>query len=207
MAGPGEVTIVGCFVQRDPDSGWVRTGDYKAVPSRLTAEIFIEDPNVRVDLVVVVDAAAHPRIRRLTVEPEKPSEAVTTRLMRRIPMDFLLHRVLRDATVTITNRPDLAPRAFEVPGEPATTEWASTGPRTGRGKYTPDERIGYVAQIYNEAVAAGSDSPAAAVARTLGYSRATAARDIREARSRGFIAPLAEQPTTTTPHSLRVTSS
>jgi hypothetical protein len=46
------------------------------------------------------------------------------------------------------------------------------------------------AQIYSEAVAAGSRAPAVAVANALNRSRAQAARYIRRARELGLLSPL-----------------
>lgn len=188
------VEITGRFVKPRDDSGWARTGEETAVPTRIEATVYLADPLVRVDMLVNVDWSARATVHQLTVVTDSPQTPVTTRMLRRIPIDYLLRFVLEESTVKARPRTDISPRAFQVPGDPDTHAWVSGGPPTpGRGKNTPEDRVARAAEIYKQALAGGSRAPGEVVATQIGYSRATAARDIRAARRRGLLPPLGQE--------------
>ncbi|HZU54821.1 MAG TPA: hypothetical protein VFA06_03025 [Actinocrinis sp.] len=93
-----------------------------------------------------------------------------------------------------TDRPEFGEDAFQIPGDPPYQAWFSPPAEAGvRGKRVSNDRVAEAAQVYAEALAAGSNAPGEAVAKALGYSRATAARRIRAARERGLLPPLGQE--------------
>lgn len=203
-----DIQIEGSFVSPGERSTWVRTGEDTAVPSKIGAQMHLLDPRVVVWMLITVDPGGRALVREFHISPRDLNASVTTTLLRKIPMDFLLRAALEKATVKGQNRPDIHPDAFQVPGEPAEQAWVSPRPTGGRGREVPRGRVIRAAEAYNQALAQGSRAPAEAVAAVLGYSRATAARDIRAARELGLIAPSSQasdssqsaQPTTSTPY-------
>lgn len=194
----GNLEVTGHFLHPVDDAGWARTGDNTAVPTKIQAQLFIADPPVRVDLYVHVDGSGRAHVRHFGVTSGDLGTPVTTRLLRRLPVDTLLREVLDRATVKATLRPDIAPRAFQVEGEPDNQAWVSGGPPpVGRGRDIPRDRVERAAQVYKDALRSGSKAPGEVVRVTLGYSRATAARDIRAARERGLLPPLGQEGSST----------
>jgi hypothetical protein len=99
---------------------------------------------------------------------------------------------MAQASVPVRLRPDLHPAAFQLATESEDGgAWVSGGPiEPGRGKNTPVDRIAQAAEIYRDAVANGSRSPAEVVTSKMGYSSATTSRDLKEARKRGLLPPV-----------------
>lgn len=182
--------VLGRFVKPGPDCGWTRTGEETAVPTRIEAEVYLAEPLVKLRLHVTVDWAGRGLVRELTVVTDGPQTGVSINLLRRIPVEKVMRFVMSESTVPIVMRPDIGPRAFQVPGDTGDGAWISGGPiEPGRGKNAPADRVARAADAYRQALASGSKAPGEAVAEALGYSRATAARDIREARKRGLLPP------------------
>ncbi|MFE3580570.1 hypothetical protein [Streptomyces vinaceus] len=127
-------------------------------------------------------------VRNIEVTPLS-SIAITATLLRKVPVDFLMRAALDWITVQTTDRPDIERDAFQLVGAPDDVAWVSpTPPPSGRGREVPQERIARAAEAYQQALASGSKSPAEDVATVMGYSRATAARDLRAAREKGLLA-------------------
>jgi hypothetical protein len=177
--------VSGGFVRPAPKAGWVRTGELTAVPTLIEAQLFVATPAVRVFMLIRIDGAGKPLVREFAITTNDVNASVSTTLLRQLPVDALVREALSRATVRIQPRPDMHERAFHVPGDADHEAWVSPEPApTGRGKKVPQDRVARAAQVYLQALAAGSNAPAEVVASTLHYSRATAARDIRAARSR-----------------------
>lgn len=169
-------------------AAWVRTGETTTVPSAFDARILLGPPELEITMAIVVGAGGHALVREFAVAPQGAGETVTTRLLRRIPMDRLLRAALQVVTVDqMIPRDDIHPDAFQMPGDPADQAWVSPRPQAGRGREVSSARVVRAAEIYREALASGSRKPAEVVAERLHYSRATAARDIRAARERGLL--------------------
>lgn len=180
-----KLEVAGCYVTPGDRAGWVRTGDTTAVPTRLSAVVVLNEPAVQVHLAVVVRDGGRAEVRELALAPSDGLTPILSSTLRRIPVDALLKVVLGRAAVTVKPRPEVDARAFQVPGEPDSTAWVSSHPvPQGRGRKVARDRVARAAEIYLEALAAGSKAPAEVVAAEMGYSRATAARDIRAARAR-----------------------
>ena len=186
---PKEVKIAACFVHPDKHAGWVRTGDETAVPTKFQAVLYLDEPPVEAHLVVVVRDGSSADVREVTLVQREQRTALSTSLLRRIPLDHLLRHALGKATLPIKPRADIHAGAFQLPGDPEHQAWVSPIPAgPGRGNQLPADRVARAAEIYRAAVSNGRRSPALDVATALGYSRATAARDIRAARERGLLA-------------------
>lgn len=88
----------------------------------------------------------------------------------------------------------LARLTFRVPGiTPPNEMEIYQGPRPGRGRQTPQDRIAAAAELYKRAVAAGSVAPVKDVGIALGYSTSQASRYLKTAREKGLL-PDAEGP-------------
>lgn len=169
----------------DKHAGYVRTGAETAVPTRILASALIPEPAIEISMFIQVDGGGRARVRQFEVVAGDLNTAVTTSLLRRLPVDALVREALNSATRTVRPRPDVNPHAFQVPGDPDNQAWVSRAPaRTQRGKKVPEDRVARAARVYLRALREGSNAPAEVVAKELGYSRATAARDIRAARER-----------------------
>ncbi|MGH3263208.1 MAG: hypothetical protein ACRDNS_14565 [Trebonia sp.] len=154
------------------------------MPTRFHAQLLLA-PDMQVTMLVRVDGGGRAKIREITVASASVEGSITTSALRGLPLDSLLRAALDQATVKVKPRPDIDERAFQVPGDPDNQAWVSPTPApTGRGKKVPQDRVARAAQVYLQALAAGSSAPGEVVAKVLGYSRATAARDIRAARNR-----------------------
>lgn len=195
---PANLEVTAVYVQRDEQAGWVRTSDDTAVPTLFTAQLFIDDPAVQLNLFVQVDAAGRALVRRFEIVASDLETAVTTTMLRRFPVDALLREVLDRAAIKARPRSDFHRKAFQVEGDPEHQAWVSQGLQPVARKSTED-RVERAAEIYLQALASGSRAPAEVVAATLGYSRATAARDIRAARNRKppLLPPLAQEKSVT----------
>lgn len=177
------------------DSIWVRTGDDTAVPGSLKAVFLLEEPPVQVLMKVRVDGSGRPRVEELSLVPNDPmSGAITTTTMRGVAVDALMREALEHATIKVKMRPDVHALGFQVPGDPDNMVRVSPDPAaSNKGTKVPKDRVDRAAQVYLNALSAGSNAPAEVVAKELGYSRATAARDIRAARKRNLLPPLGEE--------------
>lgn len=186
---PKDVRIAGAFVTPGERAGWVRTGATTAVPSQIVAQLHLVEPSVEVKMFIAVDAGARAEIREFAVSPRNKATAISNSLLRRIPIDYLMRAALERASVTVAERSDIQPGAFQLPGDPEHQAWVSPPPppEAGRGQQMSPERVQKAAEVYRQALATGSRSPGMVVAETLHYSRATAARDIRLARERGLL--------------------
>lgn len=190
---PRDIEIAGVHVSAEQQVGWVRTGDTTAVPTRFEAKVFLADPAVVVLLLVLVDSGGRPHVREFHVAARVPNPPITSTLMRRIPVDHLLKAAVDAASVTVKNRPDIHAGAFQLPSDPDHQAWVSPQPApTGRGREVPVSRVVRAAEVYLQALAAGSAAPTETVASVLGYSRSSASRDIRNARKQGLLPPTGE---------------
>jgi hypothetical protein len=188
---PKDVKITTVHVDEPQQAGLIRTGPDTAVPSRFTASIYLQQPELTVSLYVIVDqAGTRPRVvdARLQVDVRA---SITTTLMRRVLVDQLLKAALDAATVRVEGRPDIHPGAFMATGDPKDQAWVSPPPRSSaHGDAALRDRAREAARIYSDAVMRGSRAPAVAVANEMGYSRAQVARYIRRARELGLLPPL-----------------
>ncbi|TKA11730.1 hypothetical protein [Actinacidiphila oryziradicis] len=186
---PKDVKIAGAFVTPGERAAWVRTSDDTAVPSNIQALLHLDEPPVAVQMVITVDAGARAIIREFAVSPRERDVPISTSLLRRIPVDYLLRVALDRASVSVKRRPDIHEGAFQLRGDPEHQAWVSPAPpKPGRGHEASADRVQQAADVYKQALASGSRSPGMEVATAMGYSRATAARDIRLARERGLLA-------------------
>jgi hypothetical protein len=184
------VEILAAEVRREKDSGWTRVSEETAVPTLIKATLYTAEPLLKLDIRIQVDWAGRGTVRELTVLTDGPQTGVSISLLRRIPVDTLMRFAMTQASVPAKLRPDIGPGAFQVPGDAADSAWVSGGPlEPGRGKNTPTDRIARVAEIYKDALANGSRSPAEVVTSVMGYSSATTSRDLKEARKRGLLPP------------------
>lgn len=193
---PKDVEVATCFVTPDRNAGWVRTGDENtAVPTRMRALLHLVEPRVEVHLVITVSPGGRALVRDFAVTPTDVNIPVTTSLLRRIPLDFLLRTALDRVAREAMGRPDIQRDAFQLKGDPEHLAWVSPQPPpSGRGREVPRERVVRAAEAYKQALARGSKSPAEDVAAVMGYSRATAARDLRTARELGLLAAPGQEP-------------
>lgn len=186
------VEILAAEVRPGKDTGWTRVSEETAAPTRIEATLYTADPLLKLDLYIQVDWAGRGIVREMNVLTDGPQTSVSISLLRRIPVDTLMRYAMAQASVPVRLRPDIHPTAFQLKTEPenSTTAWVSGGPiEPGRGRDTPPDRIVRVAEIYKEAVANGSRSPVDMVIKMMGYSSATASRDLKEARKRGLLPP------------------
>ncbi|MFK0217766.1 hypothetical protein ACIQWN_06165 [Streptomyces vinaceus] len=193
---PKEVEITGCLATPDSSAGWVRTADGSAVPTRMQAVLHLADPRIAVHLLVVVTPGGRALVKDIAITALGGDTSITTTLLRKVPVDFLLRAALESATVQTRDRPDIQRDAFQLEGAPDHVAWVSPSPPpSGRGREVPSERIERAAEAYQQSLASGSKSPAEDVAAVMGYSRATAARDLRSARQRGLLPPVGDEKT------------
>jgi hypothetical protein len=171
------------------DFVWVKTGPDTAVPSRFDVRIDLAEPDLTVAMTIKVGEGGRALVREFAISPRDFNATVTTRMLRKIPLERLLRASLESVTRKPTPRPDIHPNAFQMPGDPDSQAWVGPEPGPGRGRDVPKDRIARAAEIYQQALASGSRAPAEAVAQAMHYSRATAARDIRAARDQGLLPP------------------
>jgi len=169
----GALTVGQIHCLPENDATWVRTGPGTALPSRLNARFVVADPAVDVTMRILVDGSGRPVVGSLTIDC-KPGVNVSITLMRRLPVDAMMREALNRSAV---QRPEPTP---------------AEAPKYTRFRPVDEDRVKRVAEVYRLALAGGSIAPTEVVAATLGYSRATASRDVRRARKVGLIPPLAE---------------
>lgn len=159
-----------------PAQRWVpiRTGPTTYVPSRFTARLLLAEPKLVVDVDVVVGTGGQARLQELAVIADQAGAVpISSSTLRRILVDQVLRAVLTAASRSdATDRPDLRPGAFQLPGDEEEA-WVE-------GKGTPQVRR--AAQIYISARASGSRAPTEAVATEMNVSRSQASRYVRAAR-------------------------
>jgi hypothetical protein len=164
----------------------VRTGPKTAAPAKFTAWAELRTPDVLVALTIVLEMGAVPVIEELVIQPGPKKTPVTGTVLRGILLDQIVPAAIAAAGEPVTGRPDIAPGAYQFDGMPDEGQaWVSAAPGA-------DERVQRVAQIYREALSAGSRAPAAAAAEEMKLSRAQIARYVRRAREAGLIPPVDE---------------
>jgi hypothetical protein len=187
-----DLQIKAIYVYPGDGFAWVRTGSDSAVPSIFDVQMHLASPDLVVVMKVVVRPGGRALIRDFGLSPKDLSSTVTTRLLRTVPVDRLLRAALDKVAMKAVGRPDIHPSAFQIETDPETQAWVGPEPVQGRGREVAPDRVARAAEIYQQALAAGSRKPAEVVAEELHYSRATAARDIRTARERGLLPPVGE---------------
>lgn len=193
---PDDLNVLAIWPVPLKDFMWVKTGPDTAVPSRFAVRIDLADPDLTIAMTISVGKEGRVLVREFALSPRDFSATVTTRMLRKIPLERLLRASLERVAQKPNPRPDIHPNAFQVPGDPESQAWVSAAPTPGRGREVPSDRIARAAEIYKQALAAGNHAPAEAVATAMHYSRATAARDIRAARERGLLPPAGNAPAT-----------
>jgi hypothetical protein len=160
-------------------SAMVRTGPKTAAPSRFTAWLEVKTPAMQVAVDVLLAAGAVPVIEQFAIRPVR--EPITAALLRKVSLEQIVPAAVKAASATLTERGDVAARAFQVPGEEDSNQvHVSAPPGT-------DKRVIQAAQFYREALARGSRSPAVATAKAMHLSREHTARYIRRARAAGLL--------------------
>lgn len=187
---PDDPQVRAIYPFPDQRAGWVRTGPETAVPTLFEVQLHLADPELTVFMKVKVGAGGKALVREFGVSPKDLQATVTTRMLRKIPVDRLLRLSLDAVSMQVVGRPDIHPNAFQWKGDFEDRAWVSPPPAEGRGREVSPDRVARAAEIYLQALAAGSRKPAEVVAEQLQYSRATAARDIRAARDRGLLPPV-----------------
>lgn len=160
----------------------IRTGPKVAAPSHFKASIELKAPPMRVILWVRLDGGAAPVVEELALRPA-PGSPLTSTTLRLVLLDPLIRAVVKKASRPVIERPDVAPGAFQVKGGDQRHAWVSVPPGA-------DERVLQIASLYNQALSAGSHSPAADAAAAVRLSRAQVARYVRRARAVGLIPPV-----------------
>jgi hypothetical protein len=185
---PKEFKINEVLVQRSEQTALIRTGPDTAVPSRFTATVALQQPELTVWMdVIMTQAGTRPNLVDLRLQVDFRA-SITTSVMRQVLVDQLLQAALDKATIHIEDDPRAHPHAFRTEGDPEDQAWVSPPPRPpGSGRNTPDKHAREAARIYSEAVMRGSRAPGVAVAHEMGYSRAQVARYIRRARELGLL--------------------
>lgn len=188
---PKNFQIDSVYVERRGE-GYLSTGPDTAVPSRFEARFVLGIPEATVTIEVFVGADLRPTVIDMHIRT-KVLGPITTSLLRQILIDQLLDAALTEATVPASVREEwlasLPPHIQQQAVPPARPRNPTPSPDE-RARSRVDEDARLAAQIYSEAVAAGSRAPAVAVANTLKRSRAQAARYIRRARELGLLSPL-----------------
>lgn len=169
----GTLTVAQIYCLPENDATWVRTGPGTALPSRLRARFVVTDPAIDVTMRILVDGSGRPGVGSIEINCS-PGVSVSINLMKRVPVDAMMREALARSTV---KRPEPSP---------------AEAPKYARFRPIAADRVEHAAEVYRLALAGGSTAPTEVVAVTLGYSRATASRDVRRARKLGLIPPLAE---------------
>lgn len=182
-----EMQIRAIYVYPDKNATWIRTGPDTAVPSIFEAQLHVSEPELTINMKIMVGPGGRILIREFGLSPKDLGSTITARLLRKVPVDRLSRAALDHVSLKVVPRPDIHSSAFQLESDPPDQAWVSPEPIRGRGREVAPDRVGRAAQIYLEALAAGSRKPAEVVAEQLHYSRATAARDIRAARERGLL--------------------
>lgn len=163
---------------------WIRTGPGRAAPSRFTAVIETRNPSLYVALYLRLPGGDAPVIEQLSIRPG-PGTAVSAGVLRGVLVDRLVQAAVKKASRRTTERPDVAAGAFQVQGTSAMVANISRYPGA-------DERVRQAAELYRDALARGSRSPAADAAEAMNLSRAQIARYIRRARDARLLPPVGD---------------
>lgn len=187
---PKHFSIGSVSVERLEPSGYVETGPGTSVPSRFEASFQLVSPEATVTIEVFVGADLRPAVIEMNIR-SKVRTPITTSMLRNVLVDQLLQAALEEATVPSSVRDEwlatMPPGIADTASRTRTTVPPSSGERV-RDNAEEDART--AAQIYKEALAAGSRAPAMAVAHTMNRSRAQVARYIRRAREMGLLPAL-----------------
>jgi hypothetical protein len=189
---PKNFRIDSVSIEHLEPEGYLSTGPDTAVPFRFEAHFLLGIPEATVAIEVFVGADLRPVVIDLSIR-SKVRTPITTSVLRQVLVDQLLHAALNEATVPASVREEwLAslPPQFRPQTSPAGTPREPTPSPEQRTRRHSEDDARLAAQIYSEAVAAGSRAPAVAVANALNRSRAQAARYIRRARELGLLSPL-----------------
>lgn len=162
----------------------VSTGPGLAAPSRFMAYVQLAIPSLRLTLAIIVTSGGLPIVDYVTIWGNG-QDPLSSGLLRKVLLDPIIRAAVAEASVPVTDRPDVAPGAFHVDGEPEEQLWVSTPAGA-------TERVQQIARLYNEALTAGSRSPGLEAANAVHISRAQAARYIKRARDLGLIPPVGE---------------
>jgi hypothetical protein len=160
-----------------------------AAPSVIRAACKLGDLQIGITLIIRVDVGGNVRVAELTIHAQETpaTAAITSRALRSIKLDALAREAVRRLEGPVIMREDVAPGAFQRPGDDPKTFWIPGGGRVPGRRRTPREQAEEAAQIYSEAVGSGNRAPTKAVAAQLGYSRSQASRMIRTARDLGLL--------------------
>ncbi|MGO1056966.1 hypothetical protein [Crossiella sp. CA198] len=176
---PKNFRIDSVTIERLGSEGYLPAGPDTAVPMNFEAHFQLGEPQAAVRIEVFVAPDHGPIVLELNIRSNAKT-SVTTSVLRQVLVDQLLREAMTAAVVPASVREEWL--ATLPSGHTATAE---SGERT-----QADLDAHTAAQIYSEAVASGSKSPAVVVGHTMGRSRAQAARYIRRARELGILPPL-----------------
>lgn len=166
--------------------GYLPTGPDTAVPAFFDAHIQLGDPPAVVGIEVQVTADAGPAIVELSIRSNSRSP-ITTSVLRQVLVDQLLREAMNAAVVPASVREEWLATLPPEHRERAVSTGTAPVPD---GLSQADRDAHTAAQIYTEALAAGSKSPAVMVGHTMNRSRPQVARYIRRARELGLLPPL-----------------
>ena len=163
-------------VDVEPDGGVapVRTGPATAVPSRFVAYLELADPELRVAVRIRVTPGGSPAVEEMHVWAGDRTP-LTSGTLRKVLLDPIARAAMTAAAQPVTERPDIAPGAYQIEGEAEHQAWVSAPAGA-------TDRVRQVARLYTEALTAGSKSPGLDAANAVHISRAQAARYIKRAR-------------------------
>jgi hypothetical protein len=170
----------------------VEVGDGFALPRRFVADVdYAEHPHVRLEVRVGADGRA--ACRSLSVQAREPEGAVTSAMLRDLPVRVLVRSACRAAMARST-REDGAVGPLDLEGV-RRFEALQRRPSVRR---KPRERLSDVeleadVAAYRDAVARGDRAPTKAAAVERGYARSTMGGRLSEARRRGLLGPTRER--------------
>jgi hypothetical protein len=181
---PRNFAIGSVTVHPDEDVAPVRTGPGTAVPSRFIAELQLAEPDLRVAVAIRVTPGGSPAVEAMQVWASNRTP-LTSGTLRKVLVDPIVRASMAAAAQPVTDRPDIAPGAYQIQGDAEHQAWISAPAGA-------TDRVRQVARLYTEALTAGSKSPGQDAANAVHISRAQAARYIKRARELGLIPPLGE---------------
>jgi len=180
--------IAEIHISHAPDAAVIRTGLETGAPSPFTAHVVLTRPSLLVQMDVRLHKGGVPQIIELRMQPNN-EPTITSGALRGVALDRLLRDVLREAESPVENLPEFAPNAYRLPGDKSDVFRVGV-PAKSRVQQRGDAMAARAAEIYKQAVAHGSQAPAAAVATEMDRSRGQAARYIRRARELGLLPQL-----------------
>lgn len=180
---PRNFDISHVSVESAERTAMIRTGPGVAAPQRFTAYVDLASPALRLRLTVVVSPGGLPVVETMKIWGSSQTP-LTSGTLRKILMDPIVRAAIAEASVPATDRPDIAPGAFQVEGH---EHEAWIGAPAGA-----TDRVRQIARLYNEALTAGSRAPSLEAAEAVHISRAQAARYVRKARELDLIPPVGE---------------